>query len=486
MTKTDKATRRSDSSTANVVVEPIDVHASVDRSIVSFSRATSPAILESSLHGGPYARFTILAADPADRFVHGRRTPRCPFRSLETQARKYPAVPPTSNLPFFAGGWIGHFSYEAGLLIEGIPCHSPSDDRVPLVSFRLYDAAAVFDHELDQWYAVAVNWPDSAALRRPPVAHRLEAIRQRLTTAERDENISGILSSGWPTPRIVASNMTDAAYLERVARAKRYIEAGDIFQVNLTRRFSTTTQAKPVETYLRLRNISPSSHAALLLEDRYAIMSSSPELFLDVRDGRTVTRPIKGTRPRRGDPAVDASARRELATCSKERAELNMIIDLMRNDLGRVCRIGSIRVESDGDIETHPTVFHRVATVTGQLNAGQTVYDLLRATFPGGSVTGCPKIRAMQIIDELEPTERSVYCGSIGYLGLDGRMSLNIAIRTMIQVQNEILMYAGGAIVADSKPQAEHDEVLAKARGMFEATGCRHGSQGTERELAAS
>jgi len=200
-----------------------------------------------------------------------------------------------------------------------------------------------------------------------------------------------------------------------------------------------------------------------------AILSSSPELFLDLRDGHVVTRPIKGTRPRTGDPRIDAMARRELAESEKDRAELTMIVDLLRNDLGRVCSFRTVQVRDPGEIEEHPTVYHRVATIEGDLKTGLGWSDLLRAAFPGGSVTGAPKIRAMQIIRELEPTPRGIYCGSIGWIGLDGAMSLNLAIRTIVQRGDVVHLYAGGGIVAQSTPDGEYAETLAKLRGMLRA-----------------
>jgi para-aminobenzoate synthetase component 1 len=206
--------------------------------------------------------------------------------------------------------------------------------------------------------------------------------------------------------------------------------------------------------------------------DDVAVLSSSPELFLGLQDGMVTTCPIKGTRPRGTDQASDNAARAELTSSAKDQAELAMIVDLLRNDLGRVCEYGSVAVLDAGRIEAHPTVFHRVATIVGQLRSGQTWIDLLRATIPGGSITGAPKIRAMQIIAELESTQRSVYCGSIGMIGLDGSLQLSVAIRTMIQVGNVVHVFAGGAIVADSDPQDEYREILAKAAGMLQALGC--------------
>jgi para-aminobenzoate synthetase component 1 len=336
---------------------------------------------------------------------------------------------------------------------------------VPRARFGLYDAAAVYDHQKEQWYLTAIDWPAPLAMQRPPVAQRLSLLRERLQSASRlalDEPPSPYTTR--PVP-----NMSRKAYVAKLLRAKRYIEAGDVYQVNLTQRFTAQTTATPLELYRRLRTASPSSHAALLMWDDTAIISSSPELFLDLGDGHVVTRPIKGTRPRTGDPRIDAMARRELAVSDKDRAELTMIVDLLRNDLGRVCSFGTVRVTQPGEIEEHPTVFHRVATIEGNLKSGMGWPDLLRAAFPGGSVTGAPKIRAMQIIRELEPTPRGVYCGSIGWIGLDGAMSLNIAIRTIVQRGDRVHLNAGGGIVAESTPDAEYAETLAKLRGMLQA-----------------
>jgi para-aminobenzoate synthetase component 1 len=265
--------------------------------------------------------------------------------------------------------------------------------------------------------------------------------------------------------------MTRDEYLANVHRAKRYIAAGDAYEVNLTQRFSTTTDAPPLDIYRRLRLANPAWFSAYLAWDDRAILSVSPELYLDLCGQHAITRPIKGTRPRTGDPATDARHRAELITSIKDQAELNMIIDLLRNDLGRVSRVGTVQVISPGQIEEHPTVFHRVATVVGELTPDHDWTDLLRATFPGGSITGAPKVRAMQIIEELEPTPRDAYCGAIGYIGLDGTMVLNLAIRTMIQTGQSLHLYTGGAIVADSDPHDEYNETMAKAAGMLRALG---------------
>ncbi len=457
------------STAASVIVEPIDLRVSIDSVVVSFAGATGPAILESSLQSVPYGRFSIFACDPVEVFAIHRPGSRCLFQALADRVAAYPSVSGASaGLPF-VGGWIGFISYEAGLAIERIECTTNRDLPLPLARFCLYDAAAIYDHFARQWYVTAVQWGGLLGQRRPPVAARLAALRERLESAAALDTTDPLPPPATSTP---VPNMPYETYLAKVDRAKGYIEAGDIYQVNLTQRFTTRTDAHPVALYRRLRRASPSSHAALLLWDETAILSSSPELFLELRGGHVVTRPIKGTRPRIGDPQADAAYRRELATSEKDRAELTMIIDLLRNDLGRVCSFGTVRVTRADDIEEHPTVFHRVATIEGDLKPGCNWVDLLRAAFPGGSVTGAPKIRAMQIIDELEPTARGGYCGSIGLIGLDGSMSLNIAIRTMVHTGDVVHLYSGGAIVADSTPEEEYNEIIAKAAGMLRALGC--------------
>jgi para-aminobenzoate synthetase component 1 len=266
--------------------------------------------------------------------------------------------------------------------------------------------------------------------------------------------------------------LTKSAYVDAVHRVQDYISAGDVFQVNLARRFAIATGASPLDNYLRLREENPGALGGFFRSQDQTILCSSPELFLELRGRQVVTRPIKGTRPRSNDPRANSLNRSELAGSEKELAELNMIVDLMRNDLGRVCAPGSIRVVQTGEIEAHPTVYHRVATIEGTLRSNESWTTLLAASFPGGSITGAPKIRAMQIIDELEPVPRGIYCGSIGYIGVDGSMSLNIAIRTMVQRRHRVHVFAGSGIVADSDAKQEHEEIGAKARGMLKALRC--------------
>ncbi len=287
--------------------------------------------------------------------------------------------------------------------------------------------------------------------------------------------------------RSLRYEMSRDAYERMIGRALEYIAAGDVYQVNLAQRLRLEGIGDAWALHAAVRRSNPAPYAALLSWDGGAVASFSPELFLQVRGGRVLTRPIKGTRPRTGHGAEDEAWRRELLGSAKEAAELAMIIDLHRNDLGRVCEYGSVRVVHPRRVEAHPTVFHTVADVEGRLRPECDGLDLLRACFPAGSVTGVPKIRALEIIDELEPAARGVYTGAIGVLGLDGQMTFNVAIRTLQMRGEAATLYVGGGIVADSEPAAEYEETLAKARGILagiaaeETEGARCGGALAER-----
>ena len=320
------------------------------------------------------------------------------------------------------GRWIGYLSYDLGRLFEKLPSRAVDDLNLPLFVFTYCRPASDRPPGFDANYGLAD-----------------EPLRSDFT---RDE------------------------YERAVRRALDFIAAGDVFQVNLAQRFVAGLSARPAEIYRRLVQQSPAKYGAYLAYEDFAVISNSPELFLRVTpDRKVITRPIKGTRPR------DSGMEVELRDSPKDQAELNMIVDLERNDLGRVCRVGSIEVIEPRAIEAHPTVYHGVATIRGELREEITFVDLLRATFPGGSVTGAPKIRAMEIIDELEPVRRAVYCGAIGYLDARGNIELSVAIRTMIARAGKIYIPVGGGIVADSDPSAEFEETLVKAKAMFAAVG---------------
>lgn len=322
----------------------------------------------------------------------------------------------------FNGRWAGYLSYDLGRLFEKISSVECHDHELPLFIFSL--------HPHDKMRG-------ATSLGSAPV--QASSVR---STFSRD------------------------SYVAAVRRAIDYVGAGDLFQVNLSQRFSVALRESPATVYERLQQAAPARYGAYLNFGDFALISNSPELFLQVTPERRVTtRPIKGTRPRLH------GMEKQLRDSVKDQAELNMIVDLERNDLGRVCEVGSVRVTEPRAIEAHPTVYHGVATIEGQLRDGVSFVDLLRATFPGGSVTGAPKIRAMQIIDELEPVRRGPYCGVIGYIADDGSMEFNVAIRTMIVERGLVHIPVGGGIVADSNPAAEYEETLVKAQAMLAALG---------------
>ena len=445
--------------------ELLSLSPSVEAAAVSFSNAPDAFVLESCGPTSSYGRYAILGFDAIHRIDIDRHQP-APLDQLAAAWSAMPQIEPPEQLPF-VGGWVGYLGYEAGLASEGIELTTRMEVALPLIRLALYDAAAVYDRHRGQWWIAGVEWPPGWFPDRAPLAERLGRLRERLIAAE------GALSPLSPEPLGPSPTpcISRASYTDAVHRALEYIRAGDIYQVNLTQRFSTTVEADPVVLYRRLRAANPANFSALLRWGDQAVISSSPELFLDRQGDRVITRPIKGTRPRTGDPRRDAAFRCDLLASEKDHAELAMIVDLLRNDLGKVARYGTVEVVEPARLEEHPTVYHLVATVAARLRAGCTAVDLLRATFPGGSITGAPKIRAMQIIDELEPLGRSAYCGSIGYLGLDGRISLSIAIRTMIYDCGRLHLFAGGGIVADSLADLEYDECRAKAAGMVRALG---------------
>ena len=467
--------------TASIVVEPVETGLAFVDGLRAWLRRPDAVVLDSSQAGHAQGRFSILAAEPVECFRAERWEPRLDVVSaLSTRLRACPAavVTPPCDSPF-VGGWVGFLSYESGLGHESLATRKPSDTWLPNAQFNLYDTAVVFDTRVDAWSIVAVDWPPGVHPARGSAASRIERFRGWLHAAHAtDDGTRNPVSTpeSGPLPERPAhscrANMSRDAYLRLAGRVQEYIAAGDVYQANLSMRFTAPTALRPDELYLRLRAYNPAPFSAYFPTRDATVLCSSPELFLNLSGRQVCTRPIKGTRPRTNTPALDRQAKGELLNDEKEQAELAMIVDLLRNDLGRVCEFGSVRVEDPGSLEAHPTVFHRVATITGRLREEQTWADVLRSTFPGGSITGAPKIRAMQIIDVLEPTPRGVYCGAIGWIGLDGSMRLNVAIRTMVHVGQEVHVYAGGAITADSDPEKEHAEILAKAAGMFRAVGC--------------
>jgi len=473
-------------STARQVPWPADVEAV----FAPLAERRDPVWLDSAAGPQHLARWSVLAAEPSAVLVHqgdvtrllepgGRvrmEVERDPFAALrEALATVRIEADAAAALPF-GPGFYGYFAYDLGIYVEPAAGLSPRRDiALPDLWLGLYETVLVLDHETQQAQLVGADGPAAGALRAA-----LEASSAGSSPAQPpDARDSGDL----------ACNVTREGYLAAVARAREYIAAGDIFQVNLSRRFTVAREPRtdrpghayqrPSDLYRRLRRYNPAPYAAYIgLGQGRAVLSSSPELFLDLAGGRVITRPIKGTRPRRPDD--EPFCRRmadDLMAAEKDKAELAMIVDLERNDIGRACSYGTVRVTEPRVLEAYAAVFHTVATVEGRLHPGRDVTDLVKATFPGGSITGAPKVRAMQIIAELEPTRRGVYTGAIGYVAPPtdaepaGRCALNIAIRTLLTAGPKVHLQVGGGVVADSQPEAEFDETNDKARAMLAALG---------------
>ena len=407
-----------------------------------FNRSPGCVFLDSSLPS-PTARYSILACEPSLVLRGGAEI--LPRLRAELATRATERVP---GLPF-VGGAIGYLGYEYGAGLDGVPpAPTQLSDDLPLpgIAFGFYDSAVVHDHTTGDTHLVAPN-PSSLARLRTLVC----------ATPPRPSKFAvGTLRA----------NLPSAAYTAAIARIRDYIAAGDVYQVNFTHRFTAPFAGSAAALYARLRTLSPAPHAAFLDFEDFQLVSSTPERLLRV-SGRTVeTRPIKGTVARAADPVADAANRARLLASAKDHAELLMIVDLARNDLGRVCVPGSVRVAARHDLETYATVHHLVATVRGELAPGRDRFDALRALHPGGSITGAPKIRAMQIIAELETARRHAYTGALGYLGYDGDADLAIAIRTITCSRSHASYHVGGGITWDSDATAEYEETLHKGRAM--------------------
>jgi para-aminobenzoate synthetase component 1 len=389
-----------------------------------------------------------------------------PFDILDELLKVYTLDGSVAKVPF-TGGAVGYFSYDLCHFIERLPAHAVDDVNVPECYLAFYDAAVAFDHLENKAYIVSTGFPELNEKRRlRRAAERLQEIRNRvfLATPPAADTLEVSVKGA-----ALKANFTHEGYLEAVAKAREYICAGDIFQVNLSQRFETELNTPPFELYKRLRKINPAPFANYFNFDGVSIVGASPERFLKLRGDWVETRPIKGTKPRGKTPAEDRALAESLVKSVKDRAENTMIVDLERNDIGRVCRYGTVKVTELAILETYPTVFHLTSTVVGQLREGKDRIDLLKATFPGGSITGAPKVRAMEIIDELEPTRRGVYTGSLGYLSFGGDMDLNIVIRTIVIKGGKAYFQVGGAIVYDSEPESEYIETLDKGRALMKA-----------------
>lgn len=436
-------------------------------------------LLESALRREHVGRFSFLTADPfrvleIPQVAYGSD----PWQSLTRELQQF-ATASVPGLPPFQGGVAGLIGYEAGQLWERIPRSRHQEFPIADIFLGVYDWVLAWDHQSDRAWIISHGFPETHPQSRGLRAReRLTQIKDLLTanaSTSWKSNLPDLpateLAPQFPVPghEQVTSNFARDDYLRTVQRAIDYIYAGDVFQVNLSQRLLAPLREDPLELYSRLRVRNPAPFAGYFEHPDWVVASASPERFVRVTDGIVETRPIKGTRRRQSIPEADLFTGDELLESEKDLAENVMIVDLLRNDLSRVCRPGSIRVPELCVVETYETVQHLVSQIRGQLNDGATGWDLLAAAFPGGSITGAPKVRAMEIIAELEPTARGPYCGSLCYLGFDGQMDSSILIRTFSCSRGWIQFPVGGGIVAQSDPESEYLETLHKAAGMLRA-----------------
>ena len=435
-----------------------------------------PFLLDSGMQIGSYGRYSFVGCDPfavmrsKDGEVtvtgHGARKLRGnPFDVLDDLLAEH-ELPHTDKPVPLGGGLVGYLGYDLGRHLERLPRTTVDDIAVPDLLLAAHDVVYGYDHETEEGYIISTGLPERG---------RQAEARARDRAAWLKDVISGPAAPRTEGPATLdaepSRNFTRDDYLEATARAIEYIYAGDIFQVNLSQRFDAQLAVSPWELHLRLRERNPAPFAAYLHFSDMQVVSASPERFVRATGPMLQTRPIKGTRPRGRDEEEDRRLAEELLASAKDRAELTMIVDLERNDFGRVCSFGSVRTPDLFTLESYPTVHHLVATVTGELRPGNTYVDLLRASLPGGSITGAPKVRSMEIIDELEPTRRGVYTGCIGYLGFDWEMDLNIVIRTFTVANERAYWQVGGGIVADSTPEGEYQETLQKGLALAQSLG---------------
>ena len=438
--------------------------------VVSEKRYPSIVGGNESVTGGN--RYSIWAAQPRE-VLQFRAGGREPFGELQRALDKYRLEDSNKGeLPegLFGCGWIGYFGYELNGYIERLPETAVADIDIPLIHLCFYDRAICYDHAEKKWWLVAVQMPDDSE----SADRKLAGLGELLAEAEQTEldlPDAGALGTEAVDISKFRCNMSREYYFEALQRIQKYIYEGDVYQINFSQRFDCDYNASAIDLYHWQNRYNPSPYAAFVGGDNFSIVSASPEMFVTIRDGFITTKPIKGTRKRiaAGPGAQQANEANfaDLVQSEKEQAELNMIIDLERNDIAKICKPGTRRVVQGRTIEAYPTVFHAAATIGGELRTDVTFCDMLKAVFPGGSITGAPKIRSMEIIDELEPTQRSVYTGGIGFISLGGDVCLNIAIRTIIIASGRAFAQTGGGIVADSQPEAEWAETITKAQALL-------------------
>ena len=433
--------------------------------------------LDSSQQPGEQSRFSFIGFDPFELF-HSKDVLSLPSlkrkhslwaNRLKDILRDHPTSRELCQSLPLCPGLTGLISYDYGLYSEPIPLCSRDDLHLPDVCFGFYDFLITLDHQRQELYVASTGFPEVDLQKRKTKAQRrIDQIVQKID--EERDFFEPIIAKGTSKATLnFKSNFTREKYQRAVRRALDYITQGDIYQVNLSQRFTFTPEQRgvhPFDIYRHLRRLSPCPFGGYFKGGLFQLLSNSPERFLRLRFGHLETRPMKGTMPRGRTTREDVQMRRKILESRKDQAELLMITDLERNDLGRVCQYGSVQVTALRTLEAYPHVYQTTSTIEGRLMKDKDCFDVLQACFPGGSITGCPKIRAMEIIEELEPTRRGPYTGSMGYIDYLGNMDFNILIRTLIAVPDKYYFQVGGGIVADSTPEKEYQETLIKASAM--------------------
>lgn len=451
-------------------IEEINLSFTLSQLFVNLSCLDQPFWLDSALHDGKLGRYSFMGALPlaqltchasGNRLTIGQERVSVsddPFEALEALTQRF-QVHETSDFPFI-GGAVGFLSYDLKGSIENLPALAVDDLNMPLMHFAVYDVILAFNHQTETLYLISHSF-------RPEVETIIEQVKKAIYT---HVDMPGYT----PKPTVFTPDQSKSEYLKRIDSIKAYIKSGDIYQANFTQRLSCDFDGDPLGLYLTLRTQNPAPFASFLTCNGFKILSCSPERFINVRHGFIETRPIKGTVKRGVTEESDKINREWLASSQKDHSELLMIVDLERNDLSKVCQVGSVKVPELFAIEGYATVYHLVSTVVGKLEDTVTLGDILRATFPGGSITGAPKIRAMEVIDSLENHARGIYTGSIGYIGFDGAVDLNIVIRTLVNSNQKLYFGVGGGIVWDSIAESEYEESLTKGKALMTAVGGSH------------
>ncbi len=454
---------------------------------LKLARAAKYSFLLESVEGGEHVgRYTFLGADPVEVFRYSHARCACviegqnrvewqqtdPIELLRHRMSRYKPVS-VPDLPPLTGGAIGYFAYDMVRLTERIPERGSDDLGLSDAVLMLYQGLVAFDHVRHRVWIIRNVYTDGPGSLRAKYDAAVRQIERTRRALEQPLAATPRRKPGTAALR-VASNTRKAAYLAAVRKAKKYIRAGDIFQVVLSQRFETRTKADPFEIYRALRVVNPSPYMYYLRLGGANVVGSSPEMLVKVQGRDAFYRPIAGTRPRGRDTREDLRLEAELLADPKERAEHIMLVDLGRNDLGRVCEYGSVQAEKLMFVERYSHVMHLVSTLRGRLRADVDCFDALMSCFPAGTVSGAPKVRAMEIIDEMEPTRRGIYAGAILYLDFSGNLDSCIAIRTLVAKNGKAYVQAGGGIVADSVPQREYEETVNKARALLAALETAH------------